>query len=164
MPCESLKIAVVLSWLIVCTFPECQRGTNAMQTGLTILLALIVAFGSLAAPAVSDAGQRIRGRARASEENPGASQNSQENPGRRLSGSRLYQDPASTAGYENGYEHGLHDGQDGQRYDPVRHRGYRDGQRGYTSSYGSKDSYKTNFRTGFRRGYEDGYREGSRTR
>jgi hypothetical protein len=56
------------------------------------------------------------------------------------------------------------DGQDGQRYDPVRHRDYRDGQRGYVSTYGSKDAYKTNFRTGFRQGYEDGYREGARTR
>lgn len=135
-----------------------------MRTGLKILLALIVAFGSLAAPAMTDAGQRARGRARASEENPGVPRNPQENPGRRLSGSRIYQDPASTAGYENGYDHGLLDGQDGQRYDPVRHRDYRDGQRGYTSSYGSKDSYRTNFRTGFRKGYEDGYREGSRTR
>lgn len=135
-----------------------------MRTGLKILLALIIAFGSLATPAMSDAGQRARGRSRASEENPGVPRTAQEHPARRLGGSRLYQDPASSAGYQSGYEHGLRDGQDGERYDPVRHRDYRDGQRGHTSSYGSKDSYKTNFRTGFRKGYEDGYREGSRTR
>jgi hypothetical protein len=76
----------------------------------------------------------------------------------------LYQDPASTAGYDAGYDLGLFDGRDGQRYDPVRHRDYRDAQRGYAESYGSRDAYKTNFRTGFRQGYEDGYREGARTR
>lgn len=128
------------------------------------LLAIIVC-GPLGAPPLSDAGQRARGRARAAEQNPGVSRNPQDNPGRgRANGSRIYQDPASTAGFEYGYGLGLSDGQDGQRYDPVRHREYRDAQRGYASSYGSKDAYKTNFRTGFRQGYEDGYREGARTR
>jgi hypothetical protein len=77
---------------------------------------------------------------------------------------RIFQDPASTRGYENGYDLGLLDARKGERYDPVRHRDYRDANRGYASSQGSRDGYKTNFRTGFRQGYEDGYREGTRTR
>ena len=130
------------------------------------LLAVVVVFGPHAAPPMSDAGQRGRGRTRTSEQNPGVRRNPEENPGRGRANnsSRLYQDPASTAGYDNGYNLGQIDGQDGQRYDPVRHKDYRDAQRGYTTSYGPKDAYKTNFRTGFRRGYEDGYREGARTR
>jgi hypothetical protein len=136
-----------------------------MRTGFwKTLVAIVVAFG-LAAPPSSDGGQqRARGRSRAAEQNPGVPRSPAENPGRgRVNGSR-YQDPASTAGYDSGYDLGLLDGQDGHRYDPVRHRDYRDGQRGYAPSYGSKDAYKTNFRTGFRQGYEDGYREGARTR
>ena len=77
---------------------------------------------------------------------------------------RIFQDPATTKGYENGYDLGLLDARKGERYDPVRHRDYRDANRGYASSQGSRDGYQTNFRTGFRQGYEDGYREGTRTR
>ena len=128
-------------------------------------LAFIVMFGMLALPPVSDAGQRTRSRSRAAEQNPGVPRHAQESPRRgRASGSRIYQDAASASGYDNGYDLGQSDGQDGERYDPVRHRDYRDALRGYTSSYGSKDAYKTNFRTGFRQGYEDGYREGARAR
>ena len=77
---------------------------------------------------------------------------------------RSYREPAFAAGFDSGYEKGLEDGRDGDRYDPVRHRDYRDGERGYRDSYGSRDAYKTNFRTGFRQGYEDGYRAGTRNR
>ena len=77
------------------------------------------------------------------------------------SASRVYQDPATAKGYDYGYDLGLTDGREGQRYDPVRHRDYRDAERGYVSIYGSRDGYKTNFRSGFRQGYEDGYREGT---
>ena len=77
---------------------------------------------------------------------------------------RIFQDPASTTGYEHGYDLGLLDARKGERYDPVRQRDDRDANRGYASSHGSRDGYKTNFRAGFRQGYEDGYREGTRTR
>ena len=153
-------------WLIVCIFGTCQPGYHVMRTRFwKTLLALMVLCGPLTSPPVSEAGQRARGRARAAEQNPGVARIPQENPGRgRSNKSRIYQDPASTSGYDSGYDLGVADGQDGQRYDPVRHKDYRDAMRGFASTYGSKDAYKTNFRTGFRQGYEDGYREGARTR
>lgn len=73
-------------------------------------------------------------------------------------------EPAFAAGYADGYSHGMSDGTDGQRYDPVRHSEYRDAERGYRDSYGSRDAYRTNYRTGFRQGYEEGYRLGTRNR
>ena len=77
---------------------------------------------------------------------------------------RGYQDPAFARGYSDGWEHGADDGRDHDRYDPVRHGVYRDGDDGYSGSYGSKDAYKNNYRTGFRQGYEEGYRSGNRYR
>lgn len=154
-----------LRWLIVCTLQLCQPSDDVMRRRFWKRLAVGVLFGTLAAPPTIDAGQRGRGRTRAAEQKPGVPPNPSENSTRgRGNGLRLYQDPASAAGYGSGYDLGLLDGRDGHRYDPVRHRDYRDAQRGYASSYGTKDAYKTNFRTGFRQGYEDGYREGARTR
>ena len=75
---------------------------------------------------------------------------------------RGYQEPASARGYSDGYEQGLDDGHDRDRYDPVRHGDYRDGDEGYYREYGSRDAYKNNYRAGFRQGYEDGYRTGTR--
>jgi hypothetical protein len=69
-----------------------------------------------------------------------------------------------TTGYERGFERGVEDGRQGDRYDPVRHRNYRDGDEGYSDDYGSRDAYRNNYRAGFRQGYEEGYRRGSRTR
>ena len=77
---------------------------------------------------------------------------------------RGYREPAFAAGFESGYEKGLEDGRGGDRYDPVRHRDYRDAERGYREEYGSRDAYRTNFRAGFRQGYEEGYRTGARNR
>lgn len=120
---------------------------------------MIAVVAMLAVPGVSDADQG-RGRGRGLESKSGASRTPAGAKGR---SSRGYQDPATTNGYDQGYERGVSDGRDGERYDPVRHRDYRDGDRGYAESYGAKDAYRTNFRTGFRQGYEDGYREGTRT-
>ena len=77
---------------------------------------------------------------------------------------RAYQEPAFAAGYDSGFTKGLSDGGAGDRYDPVRHADYRDAEKGYKSSYGSRDAYRNNYRAGFRQGYEDGYRDGARTR
>jgi hypothetical protein len=114
------------------------------------LAAITLAFLTVGMPNIGEAGPG-RGSVRSKEKNTGNTP-------------RLFQDPASTKGYENGYDLGLLDARKGDRYDPVRHRDYRDANRGYASSQGSRDGYKTNFRTGFRQGYEDGYREGTRTR
>jgi len=75
---------------------------------------------------------------------------------------RGYQEPAMARGYNDGYDTGLDDGRDRDRYDPVRHSDYREADQGYEREYGSKDVYKNNYRAGFRQGYEDGYREGAR--
>lgn len=88
-----------------------------------------------------------------------------ENARRALSGKqvpRSYEEPASARGYAVGFQRGLEDGRRKQRYDPVGSRDYREGDRGYFLSYGSRDAYKTNYRAGFRQGYEDGYRDGTR--
>jgi hypothetical protein len=71
---------------------------------------------------------------------------------------KKFEEPAFARGYEAGRARGVADAKDGERYDPVASREYRDGDRGYTASYGSRDAYKSNYRAGFRQGYEDGYR------
>ena len=126
------------------------------------LLAMIIST-ALAAPLAGEGDQRGRGRARGLETSQ--ARGPKDDQGRsRGSSSRTYQDPASSKGYDLGHDFGLIDGREGQRYDPVRHRDYRDADRGYASTYGSRDGYKTNFRSGVRLGYEDGYREGTRAR
>jgi flagellar biosynthesis/type III secretory pathway protein FliH len=77
---------------------------------------------------------------------------------------RGYQEPAYARGYSDGYRKGVDDGQDRDRYDPVRHGEYRDGDKGYYRDYGPRDAYKNNYRAGFRQGYEDGYRGGANGR
>ena len=127
------------------------------------LLALTLACATVSTPLASDAGQG-RGRKRGGDEHATVNRQ-QDSPARgRGNPSRVFQDAASLKGYESGRDLGLADGRDGERYDPVRHRDYRDADRGYASSYGSRDGYKTNFRAGFRQGYEDGYREGTRSK
>lgn len=83
-------------------------------------------------------------------------------PGRRGYGG--YQDPAFARGYSDGYEKGHDDGEDRDRYDPVRHRDYRSADDGYFRDYGPKSAYENNYRAGFRQGYEEGYRNGVRRR
>lgn len=80
------------------------------------------------------------------------------------SAGRGYREPAFATGFDSGYDKGREDGRDGDRYDPVRHRDYRDADRGYRDGYGSRDAYRNNFRAGFRQGYEEGYRAGARNR
>jgi flagellar biosynthesis/type III secretory pathway protein FliH len=75
---------------------------------------------------------------------------------------RAYYEPAYARGYADGHEKGLDDGRRRRSYDPVGHRAYRQGDAGYSKSYGSKDVYKNNYRAGFRLGYEEGYRNSSR--
>lgn len=75
-----------------------------------------------------------------------------------------YEDPAFARGYADGFEKGVDDGRDRDRYDPVRHRDYRDADDGYYRDYGAKQAYENNYRAGFRQGYEEGYRGGGRYR
>jgi hypothetical protein len=75
-----------------------------------------------------------------------------------------YQDPAFARGYSDGVERGVDDGRDRDRYDPVRHRDYRDADDGYYREYGPRQAWENNYRAGFRQGYEEGYRDGNRRR
>jgi len=76
---------------------------------------------------------------------------------------RGYQEPAFARGYSDGWQQGIDDGRDRDRYDPARHGEYKSADHGYERNYGSKDTYKNNYRSGFRQGYEEGYRNGTRT-
>ncbi|HUF24653.1 MAG TPA: hypothetical protein VMN81_11030 [Vicinamibacterales bacterium] len=73
-------------------------------------------------------------------------------------GGGVYADPATAAGFEDGYRQGLEDGRDGDRFDPVRAKRYREGDRGYDRRYGTREQWKTAYRQAFREGYERGYR------
>ena len=75
---------------------------------------------------------------------------------------RAYQEPAFARGYEDGHARGLADGRTRDLYDPAGSPEYRNGNEGYSPSYGSRDAYRSNYRAGFRQGYEDGYRSVTR--
>ena len=72
---------------------------------------------------------------------------------------RVDQEPAYARGYADGFRCAQDDRQNNRKYDPVGHREYRDGDQGFSESYGSRDAYKDNYRAGFRAGYDAGYRE-----
>ena len=65
--------------------------------------------------------------------------------------------------YDNGYRDGLakgtEDARDRDSFDPVRHKEYRNADRGYNSRYGTKDQYKLTYRDGFDAGYSQSYRQ-----
>jgi hypothetical protein len=119
----------------------------------TRLLAAFVACVAFAAPVVG---------APSTSEQRGWRQNlrSDDRGGRRIP--RGYQEPAFARGYDDGYAQGVADGRGRDRYDPVRHKDYRQADQGYVGSYGSKDAYRNNYRAGFRQGYDSGYRSSTR--
>lgn len=74
-------------------------------------------------------------------------------------GGAVSRSAATDAGNRDGYEQGRADARSGDRYDPVRAKRYREGDRGYNSRYGSRDDYKRDYRNAFQQGYDRGYRE-----
>ncbi|HSL21964.1 MAG TPA: hypothetical protein VK886_10545 [Vicinamibacterales bacterium] len=81
------------------------------------------------------------------------------NPGAAYPNGRYgYRSPAAEYGYNEGLEKGREDARDGDRYDPVRHKWYRDGDRHYNGRYGSREQWKAEYREAFRQGYDQGYR------
>jgi hypothetical protein len=64
---------------------------------------------------------------------------------------------AVNSGYEEGYQAGQADRQDGWRFDYRNSYAYRDANYGYTGFYVNQDQYNYYFREGFQKGYEDGY-------
>lgn len=72
-------------------------------------------------------------------------------------------DYAFSNGYREGYEKGIDDARDRDRYDPRRHRKYRNGDSGYRRDYyGRRDEYRDSYRRGFANGYDAGYRSWQR--
>ena len=63
-------------------------------------------------------------------------------------------------GARDGYEKGREDVRDNDRFDPRRHKWYREGDHDYDNRYGSRDRYRDEYRQGFTTGYERGYRQG----
>ena len=77
----------------------------------------------------------------------------------RIGGGRYgYNGPARDYGYRDGYEKGVEDARDRDRYDPYRHGRYRSANRGYDRDYGSRDAYRAVYRDAFEAGYANGYR------
>jgi len=66
---------------------------------------------------------------------------------------------ARERGFAEGYDKGREDGRDRDRFDPRRHKWYREGDRGYRREYGPRDAYARVYREAFVQGYERGYRE-----
>ena len=71
------------------------------------------------------------------------------------------EEPAYARGYADGFRIAQQDRDNRRGYDPVAHREYRDGDQGFSRSYGPRDAYKDNYRAGFRAGYDAGYRDPS---
>lgn len=67
--------------------------------------------------------------------------------------------PAAENGYRDGLEAGEHAAREGDRFDPVRERRYREGDHDYEGRYGSRDEYKRNYRAAFQQGYQEGFRQ-----
>ena len=68
-----------------------------------------------------------------------------------------YGSPAAQNGYRDGIEAGRSDARDGDRFDPVRAKRYREGDHDYNDRYGSRDNYKREYRSAFEQGYREGY-------
>lgn len=75
-----------------------------------------------------------------------------------------YAGPGYQYGFSEGYEKGIEDLRDRDPYEPARHKWYREGDRHYSSRYGSRDAYKNEYRMGFREGYDRAFREAGRYR
>ena len=134
---------------------------GGMQTRKRLIVAAAAVALTLAFDAPLDAQGRGRGRPAPAE----LDKSDREPPRWSLPGRLLpqkYEEPAFARGFEAGRERGRADASKGERYDPAASREYRDGDSGYSSSYGSRDAYKSNYRAGFRQGYEEGYRKMNR--
>ena len=60
-------------------------------------------------------------------------------------------------GVRDGIEKGREDARDNDRFDPRRHKWYREGDHDYNDRYGSRDRYKDEYRRGFVSGYEQAF-------
>jgi hypothetical protein len=74
--------------------------------------------------------------------------------------SRYLTQIAQRNGYEDGVYYGQMDWRNGHSNRPTQVNGYRDADRGYSSSLGSRDLFKRVYRDAFIRGYQQGYGNG----
>ena len=73
---------------------------------------------------------------------------------------RDYRSPAFENGARDGFEMGREDARDNDRFDPRRHKWYREGDRHYDRRFGPREVYEDEYRRGFLAGYDQGFREG----
>ena len=69
-----------------------------------------------------------------------------------------YYSPGFDNGVREGFEKGVDDARDRDRYEPRAQKWYREGDRHYKNEYGPREQYKDEYRRGFLAGYEQGYR------
>jgi hypothetical protein len=77
-------------------------------------------------------------------------------------GSWQRNDLAFQNGFTDGYDEGLKDVRDRDRFDPSDEGRYRNADHGYKSSYGSRDAYRARYRDAFREGYQTGFDDARR--
>jgi hypothetical protein len=66
-------------------------------------------------------------------------------------------DVAAELGYRDGVKSGIKDSRDRHSFRPTEHDQWKDGDRGYHDSLGSKEAYKASYRKAYESGYRDGY-------
>ena len=64
---------------------------------------------------------------------------------------------ATQNGFQDGANQGLQDRQAGHSSRATKHHDYKEGNRGYSSSFGSKEQFKASYRQAYIQGYEKGY-------
>ncbi len=73
-----------------------------------------------------------------------------------------YVSVAARSGYRDGLDAGRSAVRHRERFDPVRERRYRDGDRDYDRRYGPREQYQREYRAAFERGYREGFDRGRR--
>lgn len=73
-------------------------------------------------------------------------------PGGSFASGRLF-------GYEDGLCDGAHDRRTGYSFRPTNSDNYKNADRGFTSTLGSKEQYSQTYRQGYAQGYRRGYYE-----
>jgi hypothetical protein len=67
---------------------------------------------------------------------------------------------AQQYGYQDGYNDGLGDRNNGHSFRPTHDGNYKHADRGYDSRFGNKDQYKAAYRQAYQQGYQQGYNNG----
>jgi len=68
-----------------------------------------------------------------------------------------YSGNAEQIGFQDGVNDGRSDRITGHSFRPTHDDNYKNADRGYNGSFGSKQAYKDTYRVGYERGYQEGY-------